>query len=429
MRRTAHLLDLIGFFGTSAGDQETAPTFVTSATLPSATVGDTTPTSIVASGADSYSVTAGALPAGRSLNSTTGEITGTFETEESATFTITAENAYGTASREFTQTVDALTISDDFSGTLTDWLGATESVIQGGSLRVIPTKSSTNLMLDPSFENGSARTTPTDWTGFGGALTRVNDPASGGGRRAGDVSASAAGQIGFYQNVSGIESHRWYHVEDYQRRQGASATAHFLKVDSPAGVVRNQSTFNSDATYTRYAMTALTRGAELRVTTECTSSAAGGRLRGDLYAVQRITQPFLYRAVPSGRIYIEAQVTMPSDQNRVMVAHIIDADHFVAAVIEDRATVYLLAVGGSADDIFGATGITYSAGAPLRLIFNPDTLRYSVNYNGVEVIGVTDVGDADMVNADKAGLFASGEDTDGGVARTPLLDNFVAVRY
>lgn len=50
----------------------------------------------------SYSVSAGSLPAGLSLNTTTGAVTGTATTAGTYNFTITATNTYGSVSQAFT---------------------------------------------------------------------------------------------------------------------------------------------------------------------------------------------------------------------------------------------------------------------------------------------------------------------------------------
>lgn len=66
----------------------------------------------------SYTVTAGSLPSGTSLNSSTGAITGTPTTQGPYSFTITASNAYGSTSASFSgfvSTVAALNLGVFFN--------------------------------------------------------------------------------------------------------------------------------------------------------------------------------------------------------------------------------------------------------------------------------------------------------------------------
>ncbi len=84
---------------------------VNPATLPSAAVGSPYSQSVSATGGTStytYSVSAGTLPAGLSLNASTGLLSGTPNTSGSSSFTITATDGNGASgSRAFTFTVSA----------------------------------------------------------------------------------------------------------------------------------------------------------------------------------------------------------------------------------------------------------------------------------------------------------------------------------
>jgi hypothetical protein len=83
---------------------------ITTTSLPNGTVGVAYSATLAATGGTtpySWSVSAGSLPAGLSLNSTTGEISGDPMFTGSRTFTITVtDNVSATASREFTITVN-----------------------------------------------------------------------------------------------------------------------------------------------------------------------------------------------------------------------------------------------------------------------------------------------------------------------------------
>ena len=85
----------------------TAPTSI-SGTIPPLTVGAAASTTLVGNGnpAPTYAVTAGTLPAGLTLNTTTGVISGTPTTAGAYSFTVTATNSAGSFSRIFSGTVN-----------------------------------------------------------------------------------------------------------------------------------------------------------------------------------------------------------------------------------------------------------------------------------------------------------------------------------
>ncbi len=92
----------------SLGDKvKYAPT-ITTTNLPNGTVGTSYNQTLAATGSDTitWRVTSGSLPTGLSLDENTGKIYGTPTTAEESTFTITATNAYGSASKEFSLTID-----------------------------------------------------------------------------------------------------------------------------------------------------------------------------------------------------------------------------------------------------------------------------------------------------------------------------------
>ncbi len=85
-----------------------APT-ITTKSLPNGTVGAAYSQTLAATGSGTitWSITSGSLPAGLNLNESTGEITGTPTAEGSSTFTVKAENRYGSDSRELSITINA----------------------------------------------------------------------------------------------------------------------------------------------------------------------------------------------------------------------------------------------------------------------------------------------------------------------------------
>ncbi len=112
-----------------------APT-ITTESLPNGTVGTAYSQTLAVTGSDTitWSLASGSLPEGLSINESTGEITGTPTAEGSSTFTVNAENSYGSDSREYTlaiapeQTVSvtgvslsatSLTLTEEETATLT----------------------------------------------------------------------------------------------------------------------------------------------------------------------------------------------------------------------------------------------------------------------------------------------------------------------
>ena len=112
-----------------------APT-ITTESLPNGTVGTAYSQTLAVTGSDTitWSLASGSLPEGLSINESTGEITGTPTAEGSSTFTVKAENSYGSDSREYTlaiapeQTVSvtgvslsatSLTLTEEETATLT----------------------------------------------------------------------------------------------------------------------------------------------------------------------------------------------------------------------------------------------------------------------------------------------------------------------
>ena len=88
------------------------PPKITTTSLPNGEVDTTYNQTLGATGSETitWSLADGSsLPAGLSLDENTGKIYGTPTTAEESTFTVTATNAYGSASREFTLTISAPT--------------------------------------------------------------------------------------------------------------------------------------------------------------------------------------------------------------------------------------------------------------------------------------------------------------------------------
>lgn len=89
---------------------DTVAVLAAPATLPTPVLGSlfsfTVPVS-VGSPAATFAITAGALPAGLTMDETTGVISGTPVTAGAFSFTVTATNASGTVSETYTGTIEA----------------------------------------------------------------------------------------------------------------------------------------------------------------------------------------------------------------------------------------------------------------------------------------------------------------------------------
>ena len=87
---------------------------ITTSSLPDGKLNEAYSQTLTATGTSpiAWSVTSGALPEGLTLNSETGEISGTPSKSGSYSFTITAQNEYGTASRTYTMNVTAVITGD-----------------------------------------------------------------------------------------------------------------------------------------------------------------------------------------------------------------------------------------------------------------------------------------------------------------------------
>ena len=92
----------------SLGDSVKYTPTITTASLPNGTAEAAYSTTLLAEGTApiTWSVTGGSLPEGLSLDASTGMISGTPTAEGGSTFTVTAANAYGSDSREFTLNID-----------------------------------------------------------------------------------------------------------------------------------------------------------------------------------------------------------------------------------------------------------------------------------------------------------------------------------
>jgi hypothetical protein len=89
------------------------PSITTSSSLAATTIGASEAQTFAATGTApiTWSLTAGALPGGRTLNAATGTITGARTAAGTFAFSLTATNSVGSASRAFTETVTAAAVA------------------------------------------------------------------------------------------------------------------------------------------------------------------------------------------------------------------------------------------------------------------------------------------------------------------------------
>ena len=96
--------------GNEGGTVVYAPT-ITTTTLPNGTVGTSYSQTLAAdNNPTEWTVTVGSLPDGLTLNQSTGEISGTPTTAGSSTFTVTAKNSAGSASKDYTLNIKSATV-------------------------------------------------------------------------------------------------------------------------------------------------------------------------------------------------------------------------------------------------------------------------------------------------------------------------------
>jgi hypothetical protein len=141
-----------------SGTIYTAPAW-TDSTIANMIYGQAYSDAVAASGypAVTYSISAGALPTGITLNSSTGAITGTSTTAGSYSFTITAENAVSSVTQSFTDSLfvtpswtDQTLVAFTYNTAYSDEVVATGSPTYTISSGTLPT----GLSLSPTFSIG-----------------------------------------------------------------------------------------------------------------------------------------------------------------------------------------------------------------------------------------------------------------------------------
>jgi hypothetical protein len=151
------------------------------ATLPDGTVGTAYSQTVSASGGAApytFAVTSGALPAGLSLNGTTGNISGTPSATGTSNFTITAtDNNACTGSQAYSITINpSCLFCDDFEDGVLDsnWTYVKPSWTEsGGSLNGTPTKRKAIAVARPVFAGCVNCCASASMTTAGGPFNRV----------------------------------------------------------------------------------------------------------------------------------------------------------------------------------------------------------------------------------------------------------------
>jgi len=132
----------------------------------------------------SYSVSSGSLPAGISLNTSTGAVTGTPTTAAAYSFTITASNTYGSTSASFSGTVaaapthppvwsDSTLAGFTVGQTYSDGVTATNMSLYNGVYSVSAGSLPAGISLNTG--TGAVTGTPTTNLDYSFTLTATND--------------------------------------------------------------------------------------------------------------------------------------------------------------------------------------------------------------------------------------------------------------
>lgn len=162
-----------------------APNFVTT-TLNTITQGVTFSQVLVVNGTTpmSFSIASGSLPAGLTLNSTTGGISGTPSAAGTYTFAVTASNAQGSATQSFTGTVTASalapTITTTSLGTLVQGTPFSQTLNASGTSPLTWTVSAGLLPAGLSLNSGTGvlTGTPTGTGSYSFSITVTNTAGS-----------------------------------------------------------------------------------------------------------------------------------------------------------------------------------------------------------------------------------------------------------
>ncbi len=119
-----------------------------------------------------YSISAGSLPSGFSINSSTGAITGTYTTPVndssfSYTFTVKAENTAGNVTKEFTWSISIpFTVSGGFSYNAGTGYSA-RAFTENGTFEILTGKKNIEVLIIPGGGGGGGGAHSNDWYGTG----------------------------------------------------------------------------------------------------------------------------------------------------------------------------------------------------------------------------------------------------------------------
>lgn len=369
-----------------AGGGVAAPAFADT-TLAAAQMGVAYSDGVSATGATSYAIASGSLPAGLSLNTSTGAITGTPTSIGVSNFTIDAINAGGTTNS------GALSITSTFSDSFTrsngviggSWTGANWT-ISGNAALCTPTEGAT-VTANSGFDSDTAWTKGANWSIGSGVATKTQ-PGYNGLTQNGIMSANAWYRVAF-DNAAGTFT-------------GDASSFH------TAGSTTWQ------ASTTPY-VTGYATGANF--TLNGNNAIAGTVDNLNVKPISGMPAQIDFGVV---NVLATVKVTRPATQIQAGLMHYSDDSNYVLAVLDQTTGIHRIRlmkrVGGTMTIVSTAT-VSYSAGAVLELERNSSN-QYTVRYGGSTVINATAVNDAVFQTATTWGMFS----TDAAVT----FDDFTA---
>ena len=292
------------------------------------------------------------------------------------------------------------------------WTGSTWAV-NGGFVTNAPTLE-TERATNGNMETGNP---PTGWGSNIGSPTvaGVADERTGG-SGAQSLSVTLTGtdgrameQIGFV-----MSQNKWYTVDGWGKKVSGSPTVYLNLSDGCAGLTYLTSGTAGSA-WTQLVGTGRwnTSCSYVKIEEMVAGGAIGNEARFDDISVRGMTLSSLFRTVDAtvANVIAETTITKPSSAYITQGGLVLNLDstsspaNFVIAYLNGTSSVRLdKVVAGTYTNLI-ATAVTYSAGAPLKVV--KDGNSYSVYYNGAQVGTTQTISDAGIGSNTKHGLFST----------------------